>query len=71
MSCPATKHLLGIGAFIGGSPGEVRVHATYPGDGFDQAPNDDAESIPDDNGGMSFSNRSSSAQPTDGWAICG
>lgn len=71
VSCPATRHVLGIGAFIGGSPAEVRVHATYPGDAFDLAPNQDADFVPDDNGAVSFSNRSSSAQPTDGWAICG
>jgi hypothetical protein len=71
VSCPATKQVLGVGAFIGGSPGEVRVHAMYTGDGFELAPNDDADSVPDDNAGMSFSNRSSSAQPTNGWAICG
>jgi hypothetical protein len=71
VSCPATKHVLGIGAFIGGSPGEVRVHSTYTQDGFESWPNDDADSVPDDNASMSFSNRSSSSQLTDGWAICG
>ena len=71
VSCPATKHVLGIGAFIGGSPAEVRVPITNLSDGFDMWPNDDADSVPDDNAGMSFANRSSSAQPTDGWAICG
>lgn len=71
VSCPATKQVLGMGAFIGGSPGEVRVHSMYPGDGFSGWPNDDPDSVPDDNAGMSFSNRSSSAQPTNGWAICG
>ena len=71
VSCPATKHVLGIGAFIGGSPRDVRVHATYPGDAFPGWANDDPDSVPDDNAGMSFSNRSSRAQPTNGWAICG
>lgn len=71
VSCPAAKQLLGIGSYIGGSPGEARITAMYPGDAFSGWPNDDADSVPDDNGGMSFSNRSSSAQPTNGWAICG
>lgn len=71
VTCPATKQLLGMGAFIGGSPGEVRITDMYPEDAFSGWPNDDPDSVPDDNSGMSFSNRSSSAQPTNGWAICG
>jgi hypothetical protein len=71
VSCPATKHVLGIGAFVGGPPGDVRVHATYSGDAFSGWPNNDADSVPDDDAGMSFSNRSSTSQPTNGWAICG
>jgi hypothetical protein len=69
--CPATKHVLGIGAYIGGPPGHVRVHSIYTGDAFDGDPNADADTVPDDDAFMSFSNRSSSAQPTEGWAICG
>ena len=71
VSCPATKHVLGVGAFIDGSPGDVRVHSTYSADGFPSWPNDDADSVPDDNAGMSFSNRSTNPQPSNGWAICG
>jgi hypothetical protein len=66
VTCPETKHLLGMGAFIAGSPGEVRVHSTFMGDDAS-----DGDSIPDDNGGMSFSNGSTSDQATEGWAICG
>jgi hypothetical protein len=69
--CPAAKHVLGVGAFIDGPSGQVRVHATYSEDAFDLAPNDDVDTIPDDDTGMSFSNRSSSAQASNGWAICG
>lgn len=68
--CPADKHVFGIGAYIEGSPGEVRVTQTYTEDAFSLASNDDADSVPDDDTGMSFSNRSSSAQLTEGWAIC-
>lgn len=70
VSCPADRHVFSMGAFIGGSPGEVRVHSMYTSDAFDLAPNADANTVPDDNVGMSFSNRSSSSQPTNGWAIC-
>jgi hypothetical protein len=71
VTCPAAKHLLGVGAFISGPPGEVRVHASYTGDAFNGSPNDDGDTIPDDDAFVSFSNRSSSAQPSNGWAICG
>ena len=71
VTCPSTKHVLGIGAYIGGPPGQVRVTATYSSDAFSGWTNDDADSIPDDNTGMSFSNRSSTPQATNGWAICG
>jgi len=63
--------VLGIGAYIGGPPSDVRVHSIYTGDAFDGDPNADADTVPDDDASMSFSNRSSSAQPTEGWAICG
>jgi hypothetical protein len=70
VSCPPDKHVFGMGAYISGSPGEVRITSTYTEDGFSGWPNDDADTVPDDNTGMSFSNRSSSAQLTEGWAIC-
>jgi hypothetical protein len=70
-TCPPTKHVLGIGAYIAGPPRYVRVHAMYPGDAFDGDSNADSDSIPDDDASMSFANRSSTAQKTEGWAICG
>jgi hypothetical protein len=71
VSCPPDKQVFGVGAFISGSPAEVRVHSIWTDDGYSGWPNDDADTVPDDNAAMSFSNGSSSPQLTNGWAICG
>jgi hypothetical protein len=71
VSCPATKHVLGIGASLAGPPGKVRITSTNTTDAYPSWSNDDPDSVPDDNVGTFFSNRSSVAQQANGWAICG
>jgi hypothetical protein len=71
VSCPATRHVLGIGGLIGGPVGEARQHSADPGDAFSLHENHDEDTVPDDNASASFVNEAGAPKTGTVYGICG
>lgn len=69
--CPGARHALGIGTRISGPTGEARATSAGPLDAFSGHPNDDQDTVPDDNVSASFANEVGATKTGTVYGICG